>query len=1279
MARENNILIVDDDPHFRKSLSDILRLKGFHPMSTGLGDSALEMVRENVPSVALIDLKLPDIDGLTIMGEIKKRFANTECIVLTGHASQASAIEAINMGAFSYVQKPYDIEQLLVTIRRAVEKQQVQKALQESEERYRMLFNSSMDAVFVYRLEPKTGPGHFIEVNDLACQKLEYEREELLSLSFMDIEHEEKRHRHPWIIERLNSAKHALFETDLVSKQKRIIPFEINAHLFDFNGYPTVLASARDVTARKRTEKINQAFSVLGYQLSAIDNPRDAADFILATAYQLLGWDAGYIVLHSGGEQKFYYLVYYDTIGGECRKVPPPDESLVAEALKSAIKKKARLILRKHPDETDEHGFIPFGDTNRRSASLMFVPLRKGADNVGILSIQSYTPFAYHETDLELLQILADHCSSALDRTFTGEKLLRKEFLTRKLSELGKDLAAATTPKDAAMKILDTADALFGWDACYINFYSPVENKVYDLVSIDTIDGKRIEAPPILDGTAFNMISRRTVEEGAILILRESEQVVDDKDLIPFGDTSRPSLSLMFVPLRKGEKTVGFLSIQSYTPKAYTGDDLTSLQILADHCSGALERTLAEARLRDSEERLRLLTEQIPALFWTTDASLRFTLLQGAGFKDLAIDPHQLSGQTIFQFFQTIDESFPPIIMHRRAIEGESATYEMELMGKIFHTHIEPLRSGSGDIIGCINVAHDITEQKKAEEALRQARDDLEKRVEARTAELSKSNALLRREIADRIRVEEELAQSLSLLRATFESVTDGILVIGNENNTVSFNRKFVEMWDLSPTLVETRNYDEIMDHILHRLKHPRIYETRINGLSRHPEKESFDVFELNDGLIFECYSNPQRVREKCMGRVWSFRDATKRKQAEKKLERSEAIYREAIENAAGVPYRLIYKQKNYDFVGEGILSLLGYSPREFSFDLLRSIIREINILDPEAPSDHVECVEAFKKGKLDQYRVDLRVLTRAGEEKWIGDCSVPICHEKTGKVIGSLGILQDVTNRKKMEEQARRRNEQLVQTEKLVALGTLVSGVAHEINNPNNFIMLNSPILRDAWLNILPILDEYHKNNGDFLAGGVYYSDMRDHIPDLCSCIATGATRIKNIVQELRDFARENPSEQMEPVDINSVVKSSLTLLENMIKKATDNFSVDYGEDIPKIKGNFQRLEQVVINLLQNACQALTDKEEHISVSTRYDSQQGKVFIRIRDGGAGIPSEIQKQIMDPFFTTKRDTGGVGLGLSISTKIISDHKGNLDLTSTPGEGTLAAIGLPDGV
>jgi polar amino acid transport system substrate-binding protein len=217
---------------------------------------------------------------------------------------------------------------------------------------------------------------------------------------------------------------------------------------------------------------------------------------------------------------------------------------------------------------------------------------------------------------------------------------------------------------------------------------------------------------------------------------------------------------------------------------------------------------------------------------------------------------------------------------------------------------------------------------------------------------------------------------------------------------------------------------------------------------------------------------------------------------------------------------------------------------------------------------------------------------------------------------------------------------------------------------------------LKETWQHILPILDEYYEKNKDFMIGGMRYKEMRDRIPKLFSGITDGSKRIKQIVEDLRDFVRRDASDMNQSVDVNGVLRSAISLLSNVITKSTSHFSVKYGEKLPSLRGNFHRLEQVIINLIQNACQALPDIRKGISLSTSYSEKISSVVVKVEDEGIGISPEVLSHITDSFFTTKSDSGGIGLGLSISSRIVKEHGGTLTFASEPGKGTTAEIILP---
>ncbi|MFC1715094.1 ATP-binding protein [Candidatus Poribacteria bacterium] len=269
-----------------------------------------------------------------------------------------------------------------------------------------------------------------------------------------------------------------------------------------------------------------------------------------------------------------------------------------------------------------------------------------------------------------------------------------------------------------------------------------------------------------------------------------------------------------------------------------------------------------------------------------------------------------------------------------------------------------------------------------------------------------------------------------------------------------------------------------------------------------------------------------------------------------------------------------------------------------------------------------------------------------------------------------------EIAERKRSQELAQMRHQQLMQADKMATLGILSSGIAHEINNPNNFILLNARIFSRAWNDVMPILQEYFDEHGDFALAGMPYTQSHERIGQLISGMSEGAQRIQKIVQGLKDFARQDTGELDQLVDINSVIEAAILIAGNLIKKCTECFTYEYGDNLPKIRGNVQQLEQVIINLITNSCQALQDRQKSAYISTSYNKEADSIIVKVRDEGMGISPKDLGHIMDPFFTTKRSSGGTGLGLSISYSIVKAHGGDLEFTSEVGKGTTAVLSLP---
>ena len=290
------------------------------------------------------------------------------------------------------------------------------------------------------------------------------------------------------------------------------------------------------------------------------------------------------------------------------------------------------------------------------------------------------------------------------------------------------------------------------------------------------------------------------------------------------------------------------------------------------------------------------------------------------------------------------------------------------------------------------------------------------------------------------------------------------------------------------------------------------------------------------------------------------------------------------------------------------------------------------------------------------------------GQKKWENE------HITRLRTISEIFV--NAMARVRAEEEIERHRKLLVQADKLSSLGTLVAGVAHEINNPTSLITMSAPILQEAWNDIMPILEAHFVNVGDFKVAGIDFSEAKSDIDSLCNNIIDGGDRIKNIVLDLKDYSRETERDQHSAVDINNMVTTSVSLTRKTISELTHNLVMNLDENGPILFGNEQRLQQVLINLIVNAGQSLENSNQAVTISTNYNAETGNIEIIVKDEGCGIAQEDMPKIFDPFFTRKGDVGGTGLGLSISHTIIAEHNGTLEFTSELGIGTQAIITLP---
>ena len=281
---------------------------------------------------------------------------------------------------------------------------------------------------------------------------------------------------------------------------------------------------------------------------------------------------------------------------------------------------------------------------------------------------------------------------------------------------------------------------------------------------------------------------------------------------------------------------------------------------------------------------------------------------------------------------------------------------------------------------------------------------------------------------------------------------------------------------------------------------------------------------------------------------------------------------------------------------------------------------------------DHRDNLEILVKEKTRELDILIEELKAANDELQEKNS---IINNQNEELLATLSSLK--------ETQAR-----LIQSEKMASLGTLTAGVAHEINNPLNYIMGSYVVLKN-----------YFKKEP---------CNNQEYVDDLLEKLKSGLDKSTNIVSGLNQFSRDNKSLD-EDCDINSIIENCLIMLNHQIKNRIDIKRFYSNKDVI-IKGNAGQLHQAFTNILTNAVQAIEDKG---TITLKSETQNGNIIIDISDTGMGIPHEYIAKITDPFFTTKNPGEGTGLGLSITYSIIKDHKGKMEFNSELNKGTTVKI------
>jgi PAS domain S-box-containing protein len=725
---------------------------------------------------------------------------------------------------------------------------------------------------------------------------------------------------------------------------------------------------------------------------------------------------------------------------------------------------------------------------------------------------------------------------------------------------------------------------------------------------------------------------------------------------------------------------------------------------------------------------VRMLFRQFPGAVWTTDINLRLTYFAGRLANNMS--PRAQAGMSVYDIVGTRDPANRIIACHHAAILGEPQSFQYRVHDRWYEVIVEQLRD-KGEVTGCIAAAFDVTEPRATQERLARSEallaqaqrlahvgsfewevttntvvwsdelhriyglqpgqfegtyeaflarvhpEDLDRtksltfdalrkgtpfvfeyrivRVDGAVRELQTRGDVVMDDLGKAIRMAgccwdvtelrdamNHLLQVRSLLEATIEATADGLLVVDRNGVVTAQNQQFLAMWRIPEEIAGHKDDEKLRAYVCDQLEEPERFLRGTRELYEHPERETVDVLTFKDGRVFERYSRPQRIASQISGRVWSFRDITER----------ERLLRRALFLAdAGRLLSSLDVEPALDSVARLSVPFMGET---CAIDLLgngqpkRLLMVSRDGAEPFNPELHSTVMAGHS------------VIYSQGARSCM---AVPLVVKDS--VVGAITFISSVLRRynkadlELAETLARRaalsvENSRLYQKarEALHARDEFLTIAAHEIRGPITSIHLAVQGLRKG-------------------------KSSESILPHLLEVIEREDRRLRRFVDELLDLGKIQNTQlhfDFETVDLGDIVRDAASELSGELSWSGSSLAITT-EGSPVGQWDKSRLFQVAFNLLSNAIKF--GEGRPISASVR--EHQGLTTLVVKDNGIGIQAEMLEKIFKPFerAVSVRHYGGLGLGLFISLTIVEGLGGNIRVESTPKEGSIFTVELPN--
>jgi len=1185
--------------------------------------------------------------------------------------------------AFNLIVEDGETKGISVFGKDITEQQAAEDALCETENKYRHLFNSVSDAVFVMKIDDDGMPGEFIDFNDRACQYLGYSRQELERLRIVDINPPERRPGIRSITRTVIDRRYWTWEGIHLAKDGRRIPVEVHARVVDLDGSPALISSVRDITERREAEvRYRDIFdgAIEGMYRTGMDGKALATNSAFAN---MLGYDSVQEYLSTvtdtrhqvwlDPDQRTEYLRLLETQGhmrGYEARFKRKDGAVIWVSISARTVRGADG----QPHYTD--GFVE-DITERKMAQ---------------------TALGESEANLREAQRLARIGSAtwdvASDTTTYSEEMYRiigrsPEFIPPGHAP-GRppERAKFYTPESfarisAAMQRALATGEPYELDLDVVRPDGTVRRTHASGAAVRDDSGRVVKLHGTLqDITEWKEVQARISEKDALLQLAHDAILATDLEgKIAFWNHGATELygwaaeealgrnvNELLQPVFPIPRAEILMLVESsgqwegeVTHRTRTGDAVVVASRwtlyrdaeggagkILEISRGITDRKRADEALQQSLSQLRRAQQLAHIGTSTLDVRSDTTIWSEEMYRITGWEPGAPPRTFADRRSLYTPASYALLENAARQAVAAGEPYELDVDiirpdGVVRQTHASgaAIRDADGNISKIVGTLQDVTEWKAAE------------------ARLSEQAALL-------------------------QHAHDAIIVTDLNGVILFWNRGAEDLYGWAAKKAVGAKVHDLL-----RTSFPIPLAQIHEVLQDQDQWEGEITHQTQSGTAVVVASrwSLQRGEKGEPTKILEInRDITARKAAEEELK----LYRQQLELALKAGHSGSFDRdikNDVDVWSPELAALYGLAVSEFggtsaSWDCL--------VLPEDREIARAAVQEALRTG---EYRAEWRIRRQNdGEVRWLA-AQGKVFYGGDGQPSRLLGVNVDITERKRAEEALRQSQSQLLMAQKLESIGQLAAGIAHEINTPIQYIGDNATFLAEAFRDLLRFLEPHteladalrNPARADFVTAleqsvpNVDVNYLRAEIPKATEQLLEGVARVARIVRAMKEFSHPGPVEKA-PVDINRAIESTILVSKSEWKYVAE-LTTDLDPELPLVPCVGGEFNQVILNLIVNATHAISDvvrdsnQKGSIRISTRRDG--GWAEVRVSDTGAGIPEGIRARIFTPFFTTKEVGKGTGQGLAMAhSVIVKKHQGTIHFESEIGVVTTFVVRLP---